>query len=205
MIQASIYLFTRFSYINFLDLDIERNLPTFYSSLAIEFCALLLFIVFIHEKQQKSRDKCHWFGLASIFVFLGLDEGTKLHEHLGDVMESLITTSGLLHFPWVIPYGSALIVLTIFYTPWFLRLPPSTRRGFFTAGFIFIFGALGLETLSAREYELNGSSSVTYTVLYTIEETCEMVGIALFSKYILRHMEETFREVTFKIQSELKS
>jgi len=198
IIQISFYLFGDFDYIRYLDLDIEANLPTFYSSIAIELCALLLFGVFLCEQQRKSKDRWRWLGLSLVFVFLGLDEGTKVHEEIGDLMENIVNATGLLHFPWVIPYGVALLLLVAFYSPWLFRLPKKTRIEFITAGIVFVIGAIGFEVLSARENELYGANSISYTLYYTIEELCEMLGIVLFVEAILNHMGRAFGEITLK-------
>ena len=51
---------------------------------------------------------------------------------------------------------------------------------FVGSGLLFVGGAVGVEIISAREADIHGSESVYYSVLYTIEELFEMIGIAIF-------------------------
>ena len=53
---------------------------------------------------------------------------------------------------------------------------------------MFLIGALGVEMLGAREADLHGHSTITYCVLFTVEEMLEMLGIILFIYALLRHL-----------------
>lgn len=175
-----------FDYIRLLDFDTEGNLPTFYSALAILFCSVLLFI--IYKNHTGKRWRFHWLGLAIIFLFLAFDEALVLHEELGDFTEQFINPSGFLCFAWVLPYGILLALFVISYFRFILHLPTRTRRLFVLAGALFVFGAIGLEVVSAREAGLHNTSTVFYNVLYTIEEFCEMLAMALFAYSLLDYI-----------------
>ena len=55
-------------------------------------------------------------------------------------------------------------------------------------------GALGIEMFGAREADLHGYYTVTYCVLYSLEEMLEMLGIILFIYALLSHLaQETGR------------
>ena len=69
-----------------------------------------------------------------------------------------------------------------------------TRVRFVTAGVIFLTGALGIEMLGAREADLYDTTTVTYCLLYSLEEMLEMLGIILFIYALLSHLaQETGR------------
>ena len=72
---------------------------------------------------------------------------------------------------------------------------------FICAGVIFITGAVGIEIISAQEADLHGTESVLYSVLYTIEELCEMLGIVIFCYALLRYIEDKCEQVQFHIRS----
>jgi len=55
---------------------------------------------------------------------------------------------------------------------------------------VFLAGALGFEMLSAIAADRSGYDSVGYTLLYSIEETLEMLGIVLFLYALLSHLAE---------------
>ncbi len=52
--------------------------------------------------------------LGIIFLFLSIDEGFQIHENIGD-MAKYIDSTGVLYFPWVVPYGFAVIVFILVY------------------------------------------------------------------------------------------
>jgi hypothetical protein len=190
-----------FDFLELIDFDYEANLPSFYSSLAILFCAVLLWIIGVDKKASKSAYSYHWLGLAAIFTFLGVDEAISLHEEIGDLVEALawFEAAGYLFFAWVVPYGLLLLVFAVAYFKFVFALPPKTRLTFILAGSLFIFGAVGLEIISAREADLHSSETVYYSVLYTLEELCEMIAIVLFSNGLLRYMEAEKGTVVFRI------
>ena len=101
---------------------------------------------------------------------------------------------GPLHFPWVVPYGIATLVLALAYAKFVWELPKDTRARFVTAGVTFLTDALGIEMLGAREADLHDTTTVTYCLLYSLEEVLEMLGIILFIYALLSHLaQETGR------------
>ncbi len=80
------------------------------------------------------------------------------------------------------------MVVGLAYSKFVWELPKDTRLRFITAGVIFLVGALGIEMLGAREADLHGYSTVTYCLLFTVEEMLEMLGIILFIYALLTHL-----------------
>ena len=159
-----------FDFIELVDFDYEANLPSFYSSLAILFCAILLWLISLQKQTAGLKYRYHWLGLAFIFTFLGLDEAIALHEEVGDFVEelNLFEASGYLYFAWVVPYGILLILFALTYLKFVLSLPKTIMLKFICAGLMFIGGAVGLEVISAREADLHGSETVYYSILYCV-------------------------------------
>ncbi|CAK8725741.1 Multidrug transporter [Candidatus Electrothrix aarhusensis] len=190
---------------DYVDLDIEKNIPSFYSAFAILLCSLLFFCISSLEKKQ-GRRRCYWIGLAAVFLFLSLDEAFVLHEGLGDYTEEYIKTtgifqvSGLLYFPWIIPYGILTTLLGVLYFRFILCLPRKTTVLLTLSAIIFITGAGIFDMLGGREAELHGYYSVTYTVLYTIEEFLEMSGIVLLMYTLLDYIEQQYGHLCFSLQ-----
>lgn len=176
--------------LSFFDLDVEGNIPTLYSALAVLVCSgLLALITRIHWHRPDGK-RWHWLGLTLLFFFLGLDEGTAIHEELGDFLEEYVAAEGALYFPWVIAYGIATAVIALLYLRFVLQLPRATRVRFIVAGLLFLGGALGFEMLSAIAADRSGYDSISYTVLYSIEEMLEMLGIVLFIYALLSYLAE---------------
>ena len=159
--------------------DTEKNIPTFYSTIALILVSVLLsYIAFTCKKMKLSC--IPWFGLSIIFLFLSMDEMFSIHERLLRPVRETLGVSGLLYFAWVIPYGIALVVLIIAYSKFLFELPRNIMTLFLVSGAIFVSGAIGLELLGGRHAELYGINNLHFSILTTFEELLEMVGIALF-------------------------
>lgn len=175
----------KFDFIQLIDFDYEENLPTTFSSMLFFINAFLLWVVWRNERQVKGKDKIQWLVLSILFLYLGFDESAKIHENLGDIIETYIEAEGYLYFPWSIAYLSIFAVLVILYFPFFLRLPKSTKIKFVIAAIVFVTGAAGFDIISAKEAYENGTATIKYSVLYTIEELMEMIGLVLFTGALL--------------------
>ncbi|NNE61336.1 MAG: peptidase M48 Ste24p [Woeseia sp.] len=180
--------------IDFFDFDIEGNVPTLYSAVALLFCSSLLALITTVNWRRPDEWRFHWLGLTILFFLLAIDEGTAIHEEVGTFLEDYLEATGALYFLWVLPYGIATLVLGLTYLRFVLQLPPDTRMRFVLAGVIFLSGALGVEMLGAWEAGLHGTTTVTYCLLYSVEEMLEMLGVILFMYALLLHLaEETGR------------
>ena len=193
----------KFDFIEMLDFDYEANLPSFYSSAAILFCAALLWLISAYKRRERLPYRFHWLGLAVIFSLLGLDEAISLHEELGDFMEhlELFDASGYLYFAWVVPYAIALSMFVLSYLKFVLALPRSTKLLFIVSGVLFVTGAMGIELISANEADSHGTDTILYSALYTAEELCEMFSIVIFCYALMRYIEREQIQFAFRIQS----
>lgn len=174
----------------FFDFDLEENLPTFYSTLAISIASLLLLIIAMRNKKRNLK-YIDWLGLSFVFLFLAVDEFTRIHEYLWNPTHNLLQTTGLLYYSWYIPYAILFLIIAVFYIKWFNRLPIETKKLFVLSGLIFITGAIVFEAVSGYFDELYGVSNFWYCFFYTIEELLEMLGIALFIYALLEYISET--------------
>jgi len=95
---------------------------------------------------------------------------------------------GALYFLWVVPYRVATLVFALAFLKFVWGLPKDTRARFVAACVIFLTGALGTEMFGAREADLHAYYTVTYCVLYSLEEMLEMLGIILFIYALLLHL-----------------
>ena len=189
----------KFDFIRLLDFDYEGNLPSIYSMLAILCCSLTLFLIANAKKQADQPFQFHWLLLGWVFLFLSIDEGAAVHEEIGDLTELFVDASGFLYFPWVIPYVTMVVVLTAFYFRFLLHLPKPTLIRFIIAAGLFLTGAVGIEIFSAREADINGTETILYSALYTMEEICEMVAMVIFLHALLEYYQREFGTLTVKI------
>ncbi len=180
------------------DFDTEKNIPTFYSAVALLFASFLLFFITIVRKNN-GLAYLGWSGLAVIFLFLSIDEITSLHERLIRPVRETLDTSGLLFSAWVIPYGLAVLFFVAVYFKFLMRLPKQVMFLFVVSGGIYVSGALGMELLEGYYYDQHGEIDLTFAIFYTIQEFLEMLGVALFIYGILTYMVTEFDSFTITV------
>lgn len=67
-----------FDLISLFDLDKEKNIPTFCSTIALVFCSALLAIIALARKKI-GEGYFFWLGLSIIFLFISIDEFAAIH------------------------------------------------------------------------------------------------------------------------------
>jgi len=193
---------TVFGIVPLFDLDKEKNIPTFYSSVLLLFCSLLLAITAFVTKKKGKHDFHYWIGLAVIFLFLSIDEFTTIHELLIEPLRSALNTSGFFYFAWVIPYGISVIIFLLLYLRFLINLPIRIRLLFIIAGVIYIAGAIGLELVGGYYYELQeGQRDLTYVIITSFEESLEMVGILIFIYALMLYIDSELNGLYLRITS----
>lgn len=173
--------------IRLFNFDTEQNVPTLFSFLIIAFNSILLMHIAKSYKKM-SKDFKVWLILAYVFIFLSLDEALSLHEIISSMMHKIFGLEGILYYAWVIPYGLILLLSLIPLYKFLMKLPQKILILFLSSGFIFIFGAIGMEMIEGSIHSFEGKLNMQYTILYTIEETLEMIGMSLFSYSLLKYI-----------------
>ena len=115
--------------IKLFNVNLEANLPTYFSALVLLSDAILLALI-AYRKKALGENFWHWIGLSTIFVFISLDEMIQIHEQFRAPMEALFNTSGILYFAWFIPYVAMVIILGIAYFKFMMRLPKKYYNSF---------------------------------------------------------------------------
>lgn len=179
------------------DLDDEANLPTLYSTLTLLLAAAILSGIASCERDDRSRRR-HWLGLAAVFAVLAVDEAAQLHELIGGLIETRITTSGYLYYSWIVPYAGLLIALAVLYGRFLFGLPRQTGILITVAGLIHGAGVIGLEAVAARHDQLHGQDW-TFGALATVEEIFEMAGVAIFVYALLTYAERRHGDLQVSI------
>ena len=178
--------------IDLIDFDSEKNLPTMYSTLQLLVASCLLAVIGSSHKSG-GTNYAPWYVLAAIFLFLGIDEFVQIHERFLDSVREDFKLTGLFYYAWVVPYGLGVLAFVIAFSRFLLRLPRKTMRWFIASGAIYVTGAIGFEMLGARHFESYGLDNVAYSILYTCEESLEMLGIALFIYSLLAYASKEFQ------------
>ena len=193
--------------------DAEANLPSFYSTIAIVFCSVLLWRIGSLAAEKARKQSFYWKFLAVIFLLLAMDEFGSLHEFmiqpLRGLMDRASFDSDYLYFAWFIPYIVLLLLLGLLFVRFLFKLPSQTRFLFLLGGFVFVSGAVGMEMVggkywSEQGWAIDGSDPVDlrYALIITLEELLEMLGIVIFifalSRYYGRISEGHTFILTFK-------
>ena len=186
------------------DLDLELNIPAFFSMIILLTASLVLFAITFLKKRQSDKYSLQWTILCAGFFFMAFDEIASVHERLIEPMRILLGKEnlGVFYFAWVVPAIILVMLLGVYFLKFLLNLPSRTRTNFIIAAFFFLGGSIGLEMVSAKFSEIYGLETLRYTVLATIEETCEMTGVIFFIRELLVYIAETYADVRVRFGNE---
>ncbi|WP_210486158.1 hypothetical protein [Rufibacter aurantiacus] len=175
--------------------DGERNIPTYFSTLNLLFCAGLLFLISNFVKKS-STPLFHrkWYWMGWVFVWLATDELFALHEITAKPMRTMLQhlfqqeNIGLLHFAWFVPYALVLTFVGFYFLRFVLSLPGKTLYRFILSGLLFLAGAIGMEMVSGLIVSNNLLS--IYKLITTLEESFEMIGVIFFIYSLIKYLED---------------
>ncbi len=177
--------------IKWFDFNLEYNIPTWFSVIILFLAALLLFVIYLPKRLNRSKDAIYWIVLAFFFVFLSIDESVGFHEEIAKLLRPELgnNASSFLYWAWVIPYGMFVISAGLFFLRFVLGLPIKTRNLFILSSAMYILGALGLEFVEGYLYVHYGLDHIYNRILYCLEELLEMGGVVVFIHALLSYME----------------
>jgi hypothetical protein len=168
------------------NVDLEGNIPTFYSVITLLVAGGLAAIVAILEREKSRPFWKHWTGIAVAFAWVAFDEGCRIHE-LTIPIGQVFSRTGVFYFAWVIPAMAILAVLGLVYMRMIFSLPGWLRNRAILAAVVFLSGALGMEMVGGVIAEKSGLS-LAYHVACGTEELLEMAGVAIWICALLRHL-----------------
>jgi hypothetical protein len=183
------------------DLNREANVPSWFSSMLIAACALLLAAIACARKAQGHPGSKDWRLLSWIFVFLSLDEIASIHEStIGDLIMRWFRPSGVFTFAWVVAAIPLLALFLLRFLRFLKLLEPRTRAGFILAGTVYVAGAVGMEMAEAAYSSKYGNGAVFHAIT-VLEEVFEMAGMLLFLQTLLTYVKKSIPSITFKIRA----
>lgn len=177
--------------------DVENNLPTFFSSALLLISALLVLAIAVLKRAQQAPFAGHWAVLSGAFLFLAIDEAASLHELLVGPLRALLGehARGALHFSWVVVGLLAAVLFAGLFLRFFRHLPWRTRLRVALAAGLFLAGALGVEMIGGSYLARHGKPDFTYTMIATLEESLELAGSILFIHTWLTYLADHFGAV----------
>ncbi|MBD1861037.1 MULTISPECIES: hypothetical protein [Trichocoleus] len=190
-----------FGIVRLFNVDKEGNIPTWYASISLLACSVLLAIIAQAQPKETTPNSKDWRALSAVFLFLSIDEAARLHELLILPLRTSLGTRGILYFAWVIPYGLLVAFLGLRFLKFLTQLPTKTRRSFFLAAFLYLSGALGMEMIAGQYTTFHGQDNFTYALLTTIEEALEMSGVLVFIYALLVYLRRYIQAIEINIRN----
>ena len=177
------------------DLDGEHNVPALFSSVAILGAAALMWSTGSLYRTRGMPLGRYWQALALVLVFLAADESFSIHEELGIMLRSRYGLFGRWQHSWVFAYAILVGVVGLAFARFLLRLPRDTRNAMIGAGCVFVAGAMGLEfAVGVLEDILPRFPTGADQLEVAIEESAEMLGVALLIRAVLKHATRVQRD-----------
>lgn len=176
------------------DLDGENNIPSWYASSALFFCALLLGVIGYVKRREQDQWAGQWVSLAAIFFYLSMDEAASLHEMVNPLARAVLDRAGLdigyFHYSWVILGLIVVPIVGVSYLRFLFALPITTRLQFIIAGTLYVGGAVGIEMFGGQVASQGGVGTMPYAALVAVEEGCEMFGVVTFCYALLSYIRQ---------------
>lgn len=170
-------------------LNKEQNFPTLYSSLALFYCATLFLLIGYLKMPSHKKEYNSWKGLAIIFLYLSIDELVGLHESFSKPLHRL-GVDGVLHNAWVVPGIIAVVIFFMSFYKFFLTLPNYLKRLILIAMFLWVGGALFVETVGGYYKYIHGADNLGYALITTVEEVMEMLGVIVLIHGLLTYIDK---------------
>lgn len=180
-----------------IDLHGEVTIPTWYSSMLLLLCSLVLTGIAALKLRERDHYRFHWTGLAVIFLGLSIEESADVHGAVSHRLHTAFDTGGALTYPWVVPAAILTLAVGVVYLRFLWSLEPRYRWWFLMAGGIYVGGALGMEVIEAAYDSAVGDDGV-YMAMVTVEEVMEMIGAILFLTALLSYAGDRWQ--TFRIE-----
>ncbi|HLS47494.1 MAG TPA: hypothetical protein VK012_03185 [Gemmatimonadales bacterium] len=179
------YLFGLARIVNF---DGESTAPAWFSSLLLLGASLLLALIWHRQRASGGRYRFHWAGLAVVFLLLALDEAVAFHEELSEPVRNRLGAGGAFLHAWIIPYAVLGLLLLAAYVPFLRALPRRPLLLVLLAGALYVGGAMGMEMVGGYAWDTNPVRGPAIVAIMAVEETFEMVGLAVFIYALLDYL-----------------
>jgi hypothetical protein len=190
-----------YGFVPAFNLDSERNVPTFFSSLLLISAAFLLTTITILERRRADKFPIYWAVLAFGFLLMSADEAVSIHESFDEPLRIFFGSDRLGYFvsvPWAIPGIAVVLALGLFFIRFLLRIPEKTAIAFTAAGFLYVLGSIGFELVGGVVFKLRGSRDLMYNMVATVEESLEMAGVILFLWALMSYLADNYGEIVFR-------
>jgi hypothetical protein len=171
-------------------MDREANVPTLLAVLLLFTAAGLIYLLSRQLTASADRFSRHVTRLSYIFIFMAVDEFTSIHELFTNPLGALTPKTGIFHYSWVIVGIPVVIIVGLYYLRFFLAQSKEFKLGLFFAGFIFVFGAIGMEMVGGSIASAHGVTHIGYGLATLVEESCEIFGVIILINALLVQLQK---------------
>ena len=184
-----------------LEVDREASLPTWYAVITLMACAVLLAMIARDAFQRGRPFARHWAALAAIFALLSLEEVIGIHSEATQRLRALVSiTEGL---GYAIALGAValigLAVVALLFGRFYLHLPVRWRVWFTIAAAIYLIGVFASDAVGDYLITESGAPTLGYVVVQTVEEAFEMIGVLIFIVMLLDYIRTFVGRVSFEV------
>ncbi|RDV25572.1 hypothetical protein DXV75_09790 [Alteromonas aestuariivivens] len=174
---------TGYGFITLFDLNKEANIPTYFSSFLMASCAVFMVLLCHAHKSLATPWHRHWAFLGLVFISMSIDEISQIHEKSIEPLKHFfgIQPGDYLTNAWVILAFIFLPVMALLYFRFLMAMERRSAILFITSGAVYISGVAGVEMVSGVMKGLYSTQSLAFAISTTVEETLELLGLALFS------------------------
>ena len=183
------------------DLDQERNLPSKFSALQLALASVMLVVLSRKTRGSPTRDRGYWLALAVVFAYLTIDEYFSIHERMTTPVISRFGSGNVPLRAWLIPYAILVSAFGVSFVRFWWRQPQAIRWQLAVAASIYIGGGMGLELVGSWLAETVGEASPLYLLEVVVEESMEMIGVALFIRTLATLIQARVGTIDFQFGS----
>lgn len=175
-----------FGEVKWADIGAEGSLVMWWTSAMWNFAALLCLL---ESARNVTRMRYYWLAIGIGSMLLSVDESVKIHEHFSAPAGNFFgNPGGVFAASWVLAAIPIVFICLLILLPFLAALPRKTAVRLFIAGAVFVSGAVGTEMAFAYVATSTPDALPLIWTLVCIEETLEMIGVALFCLALYDHM-----------------
>jgi hypothetical protein len=160
------------------NVDQEANIPTWFTGGVALYLAMTAAMIASVVKSQGKNHSWGWRGISLMGIYISLDELSGIHELAINPIRETWDVGPWLYQSWVIPAMIIVSLIGIIYARFWWKLPSYTKVYIFLGSFVYITGAVGVESIGGFILTTQGLND-WYVQLSHIEEFLEMMGLIL--------------------------
>lgn len=190
-----------------LEVDREASLPTWYAVITLMVCAVLMAIIARDAFRRHGPFARHWAALAAIFALLSLEEIIGIHSEVTQRLRDVVSiTEG---FGYAIALTAIALLglglVAVLFGRFYLHLPVRWRMWFTIGAVIYLIGVFASDAVGDYLITASGEPTLAYVVVQTIEEAFEMTGVLIFIVMLLDYIRTFVGRVSFEVTDPLGS